>query len=37
MSTAQFADTDCKQPSLIQNATLTQVDTQIKPLTRQKL
>lgn len=33
MSTAQFADTDCKQQSLIQKATLTQVDTQIKPLT----
>ena len=37
MIAAQFADTDCKQQSLIQTATLTQVDTQIKPLTWQKL
>ena len=29
--------TDCKQQSLIQKATLIQVDTQIKPLTWQKL
>ena len=37
MITAQFADTDCKQQSLIQKAKLTQVDTQIKPFTWQKL
>ena len=37
MITAQFADTDCKQQSLIQRATLAQEDTQIKPLTWQKL
>ena len=36
MITAQFADTDCKQQSLIQKATLAQVDTQIKPLTWQE-